>query len=146
MSFETGNQLGLKHGLSKTATYRKWVCMKWRCQHDKYYKSIGITFCKRWERFENFLADMGECPVGMEIDRKNTHRGYSPSNCRWATRLVNQRNRSVSINITFNGVTKCLKDWAAELGIRYVTLIYRLKAGWPVELAFTKQPKYSNYV
>lgn len=30
MSFETGNQLGLKHGLSKTATYRKWVCMKWR--------------------------------------------------------------------------------------------------------------------
>jgi hypothetical protein len=134
----------ITHGLSKSRTYRRWLSMKDRCRPDATGKARlnyvlrGITVCDRWlHSFENFLADMGECPVGMEIERRNNDAGYSPDNCKWATRLENQHNRRVSINVTFNGKTQTLKQWAVELGLRYVTLIYRIKIGWPVERAFT---------
>lgn len=48
--------------------------------------------CDRWSTFENFLADMGERPVGTSIDRQDNTRGYEPGNCRWATR--NEQNRN----------------------------------------------------
>lgn len=49
--------------------------------------------CKRWEKFENFLADMGEPPPGMTLERKNNDKGYGPSNCRWATPAEQARNK-----------------------------------------------------
>jgi hypothetical protein len=52
----------------------------------KDYGGRGITICLRWEQFENFLADMGERPTGLTLDRKNVNGNYEPSNCRWATR------------------------------------------------------------
>jgi hypothetical protein len=47
----------------------------------------------RWLQFENFLADMGEPPPGLTLDRRDNERGYCKENCRWATRIEQRNNR-----------------------------------------------------
>ena len=91
------------HGLSRTRTFSTWAAMKSRCMRTKdkdwaAYGGRGVTVCRRWMKFENFLADMGERPAGMSIDRIDNDilkDGYSKDNCRWATfkqQSVNRRN------------------------------------------------------
>lgn len=87
------------HGMSRSRTYKSWQCMKDRCLNPKSekwdrYGGRGIRVCKRWLKFENFLADMGERPEGTTLDRKNNNGNYGPGNCRWAKEIVQQRNKS----------------------------------------------------
>jgi hypothetical protein len=95
-----------KHGHNRrnyqSPTYYSWRGMKKRClspRHPHYhnYGGRGITICRRWiHSFSNFLQDMGERPKGRTLDRINTNRNYTPSNCRWATwkqQAANKRNR-----------------------------------------------------
>jgi hypothetical protein len=88
-----------KHGQT-TRTYNTWNCMKIRClnpKHTRYpdYGGRGITVCDRWiESFAAFLADMGERPEGMTIDRyPNKNGNYEPGNTRWATPKQQRANR-----------------------------------------------------
>ena len=80
-------------------TYRTWKAMMTRCHNPsspQYFKygGSGIVVCKRWHKFENFLADMGERPAGKTIDRYPNPSGiYKPSNCRWATPKQQRHNR-----------------------------------------------------
>ena len=87
------------HGLSKTRTYRAWIQAKVRCygkcpKNKVWYAGRGITMCERWlHSYENFFSDMGERPSGLTLDRKDNDKGYSPDNCRWATRSEQNKNR-----------------------------------------------------
>lgn len=86
------------HGMSGTRTYRQWEAMRHRCLYPsqdnyKWYGGRGIKICERWNRFANFLADMGTAPDGLELDRKDTNGNYEPGNCRWITHKDNCNNR-----------------------------------------------------
>jgi hypothetical protein len=84
-------------------TYRTWQGMKARClypsqPHYKYYGAKGIGFDPRWERYENFLADMGERPEGKTLDRLDSALDYTKNNCRWATKDEQLANRQMQHN------------------------------------------------
>jgi hypothetical protein len=76
--------------------------MRYRCSSPKspsykWYGAKGVKVCDRWlNSFENFLADMGEVPDGMTIDRINHDGDYEPSNCRWATPHQQNYNRQLN--------------------------------------------------
>ena len=78
--------------------YRVWTGMRARCYQPNSssypnYGARGITVCERWDDFNTFIADMGERPDGCSLDRINNNEGYSPDNCRWASRIQQNRNR-----------------------------------------------------
>ncbi len=101
-----------------------------------YYKKRGITVCRRWRKFDNFLADMGVRPTGMTLDRKDNDGNYEPGNCRWVTRRVQANNRITNIHFTYKGVSYTLADLARHTGVDKDILRTRLcrsSKPWTVE-------------
>lgn len=99
---ETRGVAQLKHGHSRgsreTRTYQCWKHIIQRTTNPnhkdwKYYGGRGITVCDRWREYSNFLADMGEVPEGLTIDRIDVYGNYEPTNCRWADRATQTANR-----------------------------------------------------
>lgn len=94
--------------------YICWSDMKKRCYNKnnkrfKDYGGRGIVVCERWlNYYENFLSDMGVRPTSKHsLDRINNDGIYEPSNCRWATRTVqdmNRRKRKSRYGVPYRGV------------------------------------------
>lgn len=86
------------HGKSSTKTYNVWMKIKERClklynKDYKYYGGRGITIDAAWMDFQNFINDMGEQPIGFQIDRIDNDKGYFKDNCQWVTAKQNCNNR-----------------------------------------------------
>jgi hypothetical protein len=125
-------------------TYRSWRSMIARCTEPtnnrwRHYGGRGIAVCDRWmgaAGYESFVADMGIRPPGKSIDRIETNGPYEQSNCRWATGVEQNSNRSITHWVTFGGETKTLAEWARLRGLSAPGLRYRIRR-WGVEAALS---------
>lgn len=115
------------HGMSDARTFRIWVDMRKRCRddHNPVYGGRGIRVCDRWQKFENFLADMGEVPAGHSIERRDNDRGYDPANCYWLPRNKQSLNRRNNVYVEMDGETITSAEAARRLGLKYTTFLYR---------------------
>jgi hypothetical protein len=128
----------VKHGHARkrkrTSEYMTWEGMKERCNNPnrdtyKYYGGRGIKVCERWNDFQNFLEDMGPRPDGLTLERKNNNGNYEPSNCCWATRQKQTRNRrDVSHQRWFYGYGPN-GEMIIENNQCYVARIFKLEQG-----------------
>lgn len=109
--------------------YQSWNSMIQRCGRLKGYENIKV--CRRWKRsFDAFLKDMGPRPsLNHTIDRINGNKNYYPSNCRWATKPQQNKNRKDNVWITYNGETKLLTEWAKYFGMTQGKLSARILRG-----------------
>lgn len=110
------------HGQTGSKTYQTWQAMKRRCLNPNVaefplYGGRGIQVCERWRSFDNFLADLGEIPAGLSIDRINPNGNYEPSNCRLVDQTVQQNNRRNTHRVIFEGVECTLSEVMEKLGI-----------------------------
>lgn len=123
-------EISSTHGLSKTRAYTSWSNMIRRCTgksnsaKDESYVLKGISFQPSWIDFEEFYKDMGECPVGLELERKDSTGDYTASNCVWSDENTQACNRSRFKNNTTgkSGVTfdKARSKWRASLDSKKV--------------------------
>lgn len=123
-----------------TLTYKSWINLRRRAigGHTQRGDYSHVNVCQRWDRYENFLADMGPRPSSAHsIDRIDPSGDYEPGNCRWATHAEQARNKSTTRLVTHpvTGETKCSADWANELGIAKSTMHWRL-GNWSLERVF----------
>lgn len=134
------------HNGTNTRLYGVWCAMKERCSnpHNKRYANYGgrgIKVCDEWLHdfsvFEAWSKANGYADK-LTIDRIDGNGNYEPSNCRWVTQTVQNRNYSRNHNITYNGETHCIADWGTITGINRATILFRLKSGKPLEEVFSK--------
>ena len=139
----TGNH---RKGIPQTRFYKIWGNMKQRCTNPnnvRYadYGGRGITLCKRWYEFKNFMEDMYETYYETAtLDRINNSKGYTPSNCRWASYAEQNQNSRRCVMVKIGNESKPINAWCREFGIPYTTFKQRRKNGWELAKACSTPP------
>jgi hypothetical protein len=113
-----------KMRITDTPTWKTWRSMRKRCNQvnkDGYesYGGRGINICERWNRFENFLADMGCRPDGYTLDRINTDGDYCKENCQWSCKARQQHNRR-NTKLDWNKISEM--NWMSKEGFTQVLI------------------------
>ena len=139
------------HNHANTRLYSVWLSMKTRCKCEgssayKYYGARGISVCKEWLNYETFYewamltgydetAVRGKCT----LDRIDVNGNYEPSNCRWISQKEQSRNTRRTLKFTINNVEKSLREWCEIYGVPYARVVQRVKAGWDIKDALTRE-------
>lgn len=127
-SREKLRKLNTTHGMWNAPGYDIWNAMISRCNNPnnkRYcdYGGRGIRVCERWLNVKNFLADIGEKPTDLTLDRIDNNKGYSPDNCRWATPSEQSRNQRLrkdnKTGIRGVGWNKATKKYIAHIRVNY---------------------------
>lgn len=115
------------HGFARKGRVHRfhmvWRNILARCQNPKnpsyrYYGGRGIFVCERWQKFENFRDDMfSGWQLGLTVERKDNNGPYSPTNCRWATKLEQSNNKTTSAFLEVDGLKLTYAQWQRETGV-----------------------------
>lgn len=128
---ERTRKINTRHGKTNSFEFRVWTAMRKRCSYEKHpayhrYGGRGIKVCARWNKFENFLADMGVCPFPAgSIERRDNDKNYTPSNCVWLPRKLQSVNRKCV-------TTARMRNYAL---VREISGLYELIAGLYIKLS-----------
>lgn len=137
----------LKHGdasrKNRNPIHWVWGSMVARCRNPKdsayfRYGKRGIKVCDDWMQYESFKswAIGAGYERGLTLERIDNNEGYSPHNCRWATRKEQARNRRSKRLLTYRGETKSMIEWAESSGLDYHAVASRInRYGWAVDRA-----------
>lgn len=134
-----------KHGETSdkkpSVEYRTWTAMLTRCRNIncnnyKDYGARGISVCESWNKFENFLQDMGRRPSNNHSLNKIDNNGmYCKENCEWALFPIQAANKRNTRYVTYNGKEIAVCLLAREYNISNQLLSARLKRGWSIHEA-----------
>jgi len=124
----------MPNGSPQYRTWTAWCSMRQRCEDPgckdyQNYGGRGISVCPEWHEYVQFLADMGFVPEGCQLDRIDNDGNYELSNCCWATRQQQCRNRRTSHRLKIDGVERTLAEWAEFSGLPSSTIRMRLTRG-----------------
>lgn len=135
-------QSSLTHGMTDTRLYKTWCGIKARCYnpntpHYERYGGRGIEMCAEWkDDFQTFanwaLAngfDINSTGKEQSIDRIDPNGNYDPTNCRWASKLEQARNRCDSVNIEYLGERLPLAEYAMVSGVDRIYAFRASKRG-----------------
>lgn len=155
LRMELIRQGSIKHGACVGGyiipEFKSWIAARARCKNknNPNYGGRGITMCPRWyNSFKEFLVDLGACPEGYSLERKDNNKGYWPGNCKWASDIDQANNKRNNRLLTFKGKTQSLSQWARELGLTDHAIRGRLDLlHWTVEKALeTPRCTTGNFV
>lgn len=141
-----------KHNLSLSRIYKIYNGIRKRCfnknaHNYKTYGGRGITMCKEWKdnfmSFYNWAINNGY-KDNLTIDRINNDGNYEPNNCRWATRIEQNENRSNKIRIKYNNKYYSLKELSKILNINLNTIRNRYYKGFVGNKLFSKAGEYNG--
>lgn len=146
----TIQQRMLRHGLTTNGNTSPEVAALYRAvqrcynpNDKKYYRygARGITVCAEWRnRPELFVQHIGPRPSSSHsLHRIDNDGHYEPGNVRWATSEEQARHRSSNRLITYNGETRCVREWEDVLGFNQGVLRARLHLGWSGDRLFSPQ-------
>jgi hypothetical protein len=94
---------------------------------------------------DDFIACVGPRPSPHHsLDRIDPDGNYEDGNVRWATKLVQARNKRKSIILTIGSETKHLKEWCEVFSRSYKLAFERMSKGWSAEDALETPPGKSR--
>lgn len=134
------------HGGSNSRLYNIWCLMRRRCevpgsQDYSRYGGRGISVCDEWGDFAQFRkwADASGYSDSMTLDRIENSEGYEPSNCRWRTRVQQNRNRRNNLRYEWRGEMLMLSEISELTGVPHDLLRQRVRRdGMTIERAVEK--------
>ena len=124
-------------GLKKdgdSVLYNRWYKLLSRCYNkdDKCYAAYGgegVTVCKRWHTFSNFLKDVQKMPtfdLSLELDKDLLGaKQYGPTTCLFLSSAANKLLKAMPVKVSFNNEEHwflSINDAGRELNISPTTL------------------------
>lgn len=133
--------MSVKHGDRpkgrKKRLYHIWLNMRERCNnpnHKQYsrYGGRGVYVCKEWDDYSSFREWAYKVGYSddLTLDRRDNDGGYTPQNCRWATRKEQANNRHSNHILTLDGVSDNIEGWVRRTGLPRHVIDGRIKRGW----------------